>query len=135
EQKTTERGLGLNRARTDLLPNGRPLLTGSIEPILEQLSGRLSKVTKAMMLREIVNGEIKVARDEFRFLFTGLQHTYNHHENVLGRNAFGLGVFTEFARITDVRFQAILILLFQTAIRCDPETMVRLREIYRAIDA
>jgi hypothetical protein len=134
EQKYTERVLGLAQARIDRLPNGQPLLTGRIEPVLEQLSERLSKITKAMMLQQIANGNIEVARDEFRFLLTGLQYTYQHHEKVLGKDAFGLGVITELGRITDIRSQAILILLFQTAIRYDSQNMVRLREIYRGID-
>jgi hypothetical protein len=130
ERRTIERGLGFTGARTDRLPNGQPLLTDSIEPVLEQLSSRLAKVTKATMFQAISSGKIHRTRDELRYLLTGLRSAYLYHKNKRGKNAFGLGGIAEFATLSDIKLQALFILLFETD---DPGNMARLREIYRAI--
>src|SRR5205814_566933 len=45
ERQVIEQPFGFARARTDLLSNGPPLITGAIEPILERLSDQLSEIT------------------------------------------------------------------------------------------
>jgi hypothetical protein len=127
EREVIESGLGLLRARIDRLENGQPLLTGDIEPILEKFSARLAKATKLMMLRTISSGEINCARDELRLLFTGLQNASIKLENKHGKHPFGLHVIVEFGTVTEIRLQALMILLFATTIRTDPDN--KLREI------
>lgn len=131
-RKVSERGFGLTRARTDLLENGRPLLTTPIEINLEELSYRIAKVSKAALLKSIQLPQMARARDELRLLLTGLQRTYINLEKEHGKHAFGLGVIADFATITDIKLQALMILLFETIIRPGSN---QLREILDAIEA
>jgi hypothetical protein len=86
-----------------------------------------------MLLTAAYSGQIALARDELRLLLFGLRATYIFHENTRGKNAFGLGVAAEFATMEDIKLQALVILLFATVIRNDPQN--NLREVLSAIKA
>ena len=133
ESKVIERGLGLARAYRDQLDNGLTLLTKPVEADLEQLSVRVGKVSKPLLLRTITSEKMERARDELRLLLSGLRSTYLNLEARHGRHAFGLGVIADLAMITDIKLQALMILLFETTIRSDPRN--RLREILAVIKA
>jgi hypothetical protein len=125
ERKIIERGLGTARARIDRLDNGQLLLSGDVEPILEQLSGRLAKVTRSASLKAIYSDQIIGARDELKLLFLGLAEAYKNFEKTRGKRAFGLGVVAEFATLTDIRLQALMILLFEMTIRRDAQNALQ----------
>lgn len=131
EAKIFERGFGLTRAWTDKLKNGLTLLSGPIEPDLERLSVRLGKISKAHLMRSITPDRMTRARYELGLLLSGLKMTRDHFEKDHGKHAFGLGVLVEFAMITEIRLQALIILLFEVAIRSDQSN--RLQEILAAI--
>jgi hypothetical protein len=133
DRSLLEQGFGLARAYTDRLDNGVTLLSEPFEPDLEHFSTRLKKVSKASLLLLITTERMNRARDDLGLLFWGLRGAYRNLEKEHGKHAFGLGVVADFAMITDIKLQALTILMFDAAIRSDPNN--RLREILAEIEA
>lgn len=133
EREIIVSGFGLRRAWIDRTADDDTLLNEPIEPDLEKFSVQIGRIAKAKMLRAIRSDEIELARDELRLLFLGLTVTYYELKNKSGPHAFGLGVITDFGTITDIKLQALLILLFELTIRSDPDN--RLREVLAVIEA
>jgi hypothetical protein len=132
ERSLFEQGFGLAKAYTDRLQNGVTLLSEPFEPDLERFSSQLKKISKPSLLRRITSERMKQARDDLRLLFLGLTGTYLNLKTEHGENAFGLGVIADFGTITDIKLQALIILLFDATIRSDPSN--RLREVLAEIE-
>jgi len=127
------RGFGLRRAYTDRLDNGVTLLSKPFESDLERFSAQLRTLSGPSLLRSVTTERMKHARDDLRLLFSGLMGTYRNLEKEHGKNAFGLGVIADFGTITDIKLQALIILLFDATIRSDPDN--QLRKILAEIEA
>jgi hypothetical protein len=133
ERSRFERGLGLARAYIDRLDNGVTLLSEPFEPDLERFSDQIKKISKPSLLRLITTERMKQARNDLRLLLWGLRGTYLNLEKEYGKHAFGLGVIADFGTITDIKLQALVILLFDATIRSDPDN--QLRKILAEIEA
>jgi hypothetical protein len=107
-----ERGLGLERARTDKLTGAGPWLADDTAPTLVMLAKLLRDQSLVDILATSSDKALTVARDDlqkFLEMFGGMAQVL---EAVFGKHAFGFGVVGEIGRSSDPKSQARLLLLW-----------------------
>lgn len=91
DAKVVERGLGLERARSDALADAEPWLSGPLDESLADVSD----LVRAHPFAEVVAGaddaELVIRRDELRLLLALIGDAGEAFDDTFGRDAFGFG--------------------------------------------
>jgi hypothetical protein len=110
ESSLFEKGLGLDRARTDHLPGAPPWLEGDAAPVLRQLSQLMLAHPLSSLLDELTIDDITAARDETRSLMSTMDTLNQVMTHVFGRRAFGFPALGKMVRSGGVKQEALFLL-------------------------
>ena len=112
ERKVVEGGLRVARARSEGLAGGEPWLRGELEDALQDLSRMLRDFSPHRELDQAADEELARARDDLRILLGCIVSLPQVLEQVLGRDALGLGGFAAAIRHMHPMTRALLLLFW-----------------------
>jgi hypothetical protein len=112
DRRVMEKGLGLERARTDRLPNVEPWLKTDIATILRDVSRQLFGLSLSEELANLEDEQLLEARDEARSWMEVLDRFSRVLERAFGRGAFGLSGMVEAIREMGAQEQALWTLMW-----------------------
>lgn len=113
EREIVEKGLGLQRARTNRLADTGPWLTEDTGAALQELSSRLRHHPVGENLGAVSEAELTTAREEVRCFLSAFESISRTFDLMFSRGAFGFSVFADVIRELGPRDQAILLLFWR----------------------
>lgn len=113
ERWIVEKGLGLQRARTNRLANAEPWLTGNTGVVLQELSSRLRHHPLGKDLSTVSEAELTDAREEVRCFLSAFGSISRTLDLMFSRGAFGFSVFADANRESGPQDQAIMLLFWR----------------------
>ena len=113
ERGIVEKGLGLQRARTNRLADAGPWLTGDTGATLQELSSRLRHHPLGEDLSTVSEAELLDAREEVRCFLSAFESISRTFDRMFSRGAFGFSVFADVIRELGPRDQAIMLLFWR----------------------
>lgn len=106
------RGLGLGRARTDVVGDAQPWFQGDVVQEIRRLSKLLRSVDLPRHLKITSDSDLCQARDDLRSLFQMINAFSRMGEAILGRGAFGVGAFAQAIGTLGAADQALLLMFW-----------------------
>ncbi len=113
ERWIVEKGLGLQRARTNRLADAEPWLTGDTGTVLQELSFRLRHHPLGEDLSTVSEAELTEAREEVRCFLSAFESISRMLDLMFSRGAFGFSVFADAIRESGPQDQAIMLLFWR----------------------
>jgi len=113
ERGIVEKGLGLQRARTNRLADAGPWLTGDTGAALQELSSRLRHHPLGEDLSTVSEAELTEAREDVRCFLSAFESISRTFDRIFSRGAFGFSVFADVIRELGPRDQAIVLLFWR----------------------
>ncbi len=113
EREIVEKGLGLQRARTNRLAETGPWLTEDTGVALQELSSRLRHHPLGEDLSTVSEAELTTACEEVRCFLSAFEGMSRTLDRMFSRGAFGFSVFADVIRELGPRDQAILLLFWR----------------------
>jgi hypothetical protein len=113
ERWIVEKGLGLQRARTNRLADAEPWLTGDTGVVLQELSSRLRHHPLGEDLSTMSESELTEARDQVRCFLAAFESISKTFDLMFSRGAFGFSVLASAIREFEPQDQAIMLLFWR----------------------
>ncbi len=113
ERWIVEKGLGLQRARTNRLADAGPWLTGDTGAALQELSSRLRHHPLGEDISTVSEAELTDAREEVRCFLSAFESISRIFDRMFSRGAFGFSVFADMIRELGPQDQAIMLLFWR----------------------
>lgn len=110
ERTIVEKGLGLQRARTDWMRGAAPWLTGDTGPLFKDLSHWLHDHPMGEDVNVIEDANLLRTRDEVRDFLSAIEEISALLDAMFGRGAFGFSAFAGAIREMEPKEQAFMLL-------------------------